>query len=172
MNGALDHVIDVFNDGKGRSGYILLEDINQNFAHQNYGWKASDEPHPDLALLEKLHNLSSFDVHSLRILFRKLGIQSPKPGALQLSAQTKASLSAHLMRFTAPLIHNVYGNVSALGNAADLVEIFKTRTRKARSRTFARLRTGWKSELKEFPNSWRGFRSAISLSPISNVIST
>ena len=94
-------------------------------AHQNYGWKASDEPHPDLALLEKLHNLSSFDVYSLRILFRKLGIQSPKPDALQLSAQTKASLSAHLKRFTAPLILNVYGNVSALDNAADLVEIFR-----------------------------------------------
>jgi hypothetical protein len=35
MNGALDHVIDVFNDSKGRSGYILLEDINQKLGHQN-----------------------------------------------------------------------------------------------------------------------------------------
>ena len=125
MNGALVHVMDVFNDGKGRRGYILLEDINQKFGQQNYGWKASDQPHPDLALLEKLHNLSSFDVYSLRILFRKLGIRSPNPDALQLSAQTTASLSAHLKRFTAPLILNVYGDVSALGNAADPVELFR-----------------------------------------------
>jgi len=172
MNGALDHVIDVFNDGKGRSGYILLEDINQKFALQNYGWKASDEPHPVLALLEKLHNLLSFDVYSLRILFRKLGIQSPKPGALQLSAQTKASLSAHLKRFTAPLILNVYGNVSALGNAADLVDLFRNPDKESAVQNLRALADRRKSKLKEFPNSWRGFRSAISLSPISNVICT
>lgn len=151
MNGALDHVIDVFNDGKGRSGYILLEDINQTFAHQNYGWKASDEPHPDLALLEKLHNLSSFDVHSLRILFRKLGIQSPKPGALQLSAQTKASLSAHLMRFTAPLILNVYGNVSALGNAADLVELFQNPDKESAVRNLRALADRQEVEIEGIP---------------------
>jgi hypothetical protein len=125
MNGALEHVVDVFSDGRGRHGFLQLDEITQKFGEQNYGWEAGGPPHPDLALLQKLQKLSSFDVYSLRILFRQNGITPTTADALELSASTKASLSAHLKRFTAPLILNVYGDVAALGTADDPIELFR-----------------------------------------------
>lgn len=139
MNGALEHVVDMFTDGRGAHGFLQLDEITQKFGAQNYGWDAEGPLHPDLALLRKLKNLSSFDVYSLRILFRQNGITPKAADALDLSASTKASLSAHLKRFTAPLILNVYGDVAALGNADDPIELFRHPDRDAAARNLQKL---------------------------------
>lgn len=125
MNSALEHVVDVFSDGRGGHGFLRLDEITQKFGAQNYGWKDDGPPHPDLALLKKLKNLSSFDVYSLRILFRKNDITPQTANALDLSAPTKASLASHLKRFTAPLILNVYGDVAALGADGDPIDLIR-----------------------------------------------
>ena len=125
MAGALDHVMDVMTDGSGRHGFIYVDDITQKYGAQNFGWNKDGPPHPDLELLKKLKNLTSFDVYSLRILFRTLSIEPRDPDALQLSPSTKASLAAHLKRFTAPLIVNVYGNVSSFDGSDDPIELIR-----------------------------------------------
>ncbi|MFT7572939.1 MAG: hypothetical protein ACI9JL_003996 [Paracoccaceae bacterium] len=135
----LEHVVDVFNDGSGRSGYLPVDAITQKFGVQNYGWQKGGPEHPDLALLQKLKKLTSFDVYSLRILFRANGISPTEPGALELSDQTKASLSSHLLRFTPPLILSVYGDVSILKDANDPVEIFRNPDRETAIRNLEQL---------------------------------
>lgn len=139
MAGGLEHVVDVFNHGSGRAGYIPLDEITQKFGVQNYGWPEDDPAHPDLALLRKLKNLTSFDVYSLRILFRANGIEPVKSGALELSDQTKASLASHLLRFTAPLVLNVYGDVAVLNGTNDPVELFRNPDRETAMRNLEKL---------------------------------
>lgn len=139
MNGALEHVIDVYSDGRGGHGFLQLDEITQKFGEQSYGWDAGGPPHPDLALLKKLQNLSSFDVYSLRILFRQNGITPRTADALELSESTRASLTAHLKRFTAPLILNVYGDVAVLGSADDPIELFRNPDRDTATRNLRKL---------------------------------
>ena len=102
LNAGLEHVVDVYSDDRGQHGYIQLNQVTQKDGAQNYGWSPDLDLHPDMAILGKLRNLASFDVFSLRILFRANGIAPKDSNALELSATTKASLSAHLKRFTPP----------------------------------------------------------------------
>lgn len=152
MAGGLDHVVDVFNDGSGRSGYIPLDEISQKYGIHNYGWPKDGPAHPDIALLQKLKKLTSFDVYSLRILFRANGIEPKDAGALELSDATKASLAPHLIRFTAPLILNVYGDVGVLKDANDPIDLFRNPDQKTAIRNLEILSQKLEIEVDVIPD--------------------
>lgn len=151
MAGGLDHVVDVFNDGSGRSGYIPVDEISQKFGVHTYGWPKDGPPHPDIALLQKLKKLTSFDVYSLRILFRANGIEPKDATALELSSDTKASLASHLVRFTAPLILNVYGDVGVLKDANDPIDLFRNPDPKTAMRNLEKLSQKLEIEIDVIP---------------------
>ncbi|MGB0629051.1 MAG: hypothetical protein ACPGRZ_00020 [Alphaproteobacteria bacterium] len=151
MSDTLDHVINVIHDDSAQLGYILIDDINQKFGESAYGWQAGPTDHPDLALLQKLRNLTSFDIYSLRILFRTQNIPSPDTDRLRLSAETRASLETHLKRFTAPLILNVYGGDHEVSVSGDPIELFRNPDRSAAMRNLQQLAEKLEIDLEAIP---------------------
>jgi len=103
-NVRLQSVIELFTSEETGSGQLPVSDISQEFE-----WQEGDG-HPDLALLRKLAPLPSFDVYSLRITLRRLGIKVEDSEALKLSPDKIADLTSYMSVFTRPLILQVYGD--------------------------------------------------------------
>ena len=117
-NSRLESVVELFSgDGIG-SGQMEVDHLQSQF-----GWP-SNPPHKDLRLIRKLGKLPSYDVYSLRILFREQGINVSDISALQLSAEKKAELADYMKVFTQPLIEQIYGgddvDINSFGDVAGL----------------------------------------------------
>ncbi len=74
-----------------------------------FGWPRNED-HPDLKMLRGPARLSSYDVYSLRIQFRDLGIEPSSVEYLTLSAEKKDLLQLYMQVFTLPLMSLVYGD--------------------------------------------------------------
>lgn len=120
-NVRLESVVELFGDVNTGSGQIDIEDLPRAF-----GWSET-EVHPDLAVIRKLALLPSFDMYSLRILFREHGIRINDCTALRLSARKNAELTEYMTRFTRPLIIHVYGASGdwSIHSFEDLVALFR-----------------------------------------------
>lgn len=107
-------------DGIG-SGCVSVEDLPQML-----DWKEGDG-HPDYALIQKLAELHSYDVYSLRISLRKAGIPVNDMESLSLSEEKSAELSHYMGRFTRPLIAHLYGdNNKKIDNFDELIALFRS----------------------------------------------
>tara|TARA_R110000787_G_scaffold20496_5_gene60806 strand:+ start:700 stop:1779 length:1080 start_codon:yes stop_codon:yes gene_type:complete len=151
MTGALDSVIDIYGDERQGRGFIPIAEINHKYGAQTFGWDADGPDHPDLALLNKVAELTSYDVYSLRILFRILQIEPVDASLLALSKDAKLSLSAHLKRFTAPLILNVYGDVSALSQSGDPIDLIRNPNRGTAVSNLQKLADGLEIDIRAIP---------------------
>src|SRR3546814_8071019 len=88
-------------------------------------------PHPDLVLLRKLALLPSFDVYSLRILFRDNDIPITNEDVLKLSAAKIAELTSYMMSFTRPLIREIYQDADLnVSTFDDVLALFRTPDRR------------------------------------------
>jgi len=103
-NSKLDSVIEFFSgvgcgrgqlDVRGVAKFLALEQV---------------PPHPDVTLLQTVASLPSFDVYALRILLREKKIAISDSSALMLSATKVASLSSYMVRFTRPLVAEIFGH--------------------------------------------------------------
>ena len=74
-----------------------------------FGWPENDV-HPDLDLLRRLGRLNSYDVYSLQLQFRDIGVEPASIGYLQLSDKKRDELQSYMRMFTLPLIDLVYGD--------------------------------------------------------------
>src|SRR3954463_4180515 len=81
--------------------------------------------HPDVKLLLAVGELPSFDVYSLRIELRELGITLPDASALTLSAAKVESLSTYMASFTRPLVAEIFGRDTAGERFHDIVGLFR-----------------------------------------------
>ena len=68
-NAQFKPAVEVYQSGDGTSGQILIEDVTPEIASRYFGWE-TNKIHPDYALLHKIARLTSYDIYSLRILFR------------------------------------------------------------------------------------------------------
>lgn len=82
-------------------------------------------PHPDVALLETVGELPSFDVYSLRILLRAKDIAIADGSALTLSPAKMASLSSYMATFTRPLVAEIFGDSKGASEFRDLISLFR-----------------------------------------------
>lgn len=118
-NVRLDGVVELFEDTKAGSGQIDVEDLPQEF-----NW--ADPNHPDLKVLQKLVQLPSYDVYSLRVLLRERGIVVNDFDALRLSKKKNQELTSYMTAFTRPLIFNIYGDADlTIRSFDDLVALFR-----------------------------------------------
>lgn len=119
-NSRLESVVELFSGQGMGSGQMEVDHLQAQF-----GW-SSNPPHKDLRLLRKLAKLPSYDVYSLRILFREQGVDMKDMAALTLSDEKKAELTDYMRVFTQPLIQQIYGgddvDISTFG---DVVGLFK-----------------------------------------------
>lgn len=152
MNGRLQHTIEIFRGTNGHSGFIPLEDMTLKLGADRFGWPRDGDSHPDLELLSKLGGLTSFDVYSLRLLFRRLGIAPRRPEALRLSAEVQTSLANHLRRFTAPLILHVFGDNSGVDISGDPAALLRNPDKESAARKLKQLAAHLELPLDAIPN--------------------
>lgn len=124
-NAALRPAIEVFNSEDGGSGQILIEDIDPEFGQKHFGW-SKNEVSPDLEILGKLARLTSYDVYSLRVLFRELQIPIASVKYLCLSDQKMVQLRKYMRIFTQPLMRRIFGDAVAEGDdSADFMTLLQ-----------------------------------------------
>jgi hypothetical protein len=86
---------------------------------------AGGNQHPDMELLREIELLPSFDVYSLRILFRSSGIVIADSSALALSKAKVASLSPYMANFTKPLIAEIFGDTISDSSYTGILDLFR-----------------------------------------------
>lgn len=118
-NSRLESMLEVFDNANAGSGQISPEVIEQTFdidmeAEMNDGRK-----------IRALAKLDSFDVYSLRIQIRGLGIVVEDQQHLRLSSAKRAELTKYMLGFTRPLIRQIYGtNETNIEDISELIALF------------------------------------------------
>jgi len=124
-NVSLEPAIELFRSDEGVSGQILIDELDNEKGHHMFGWP-QDTDHPDLKTIRSLGRLSSYDVYSLRIQFRDLGIEPSSLDYLKLSREKEDSLRLYMQIFTLPLMDLVYGDGDqAAGRMKNIVDLFR-----------------------------------------------
>jgi len=124
-NAQFKPAVEVYQSGDGASGQILIEDVTPEFASRYFGW-GTNRIHPDYALLHKVARLTSYDIYSLRILFREHDIPVESVEYLQLSGDMKAKLNKYMQAFSRPLVQQIYGDeIADHLQSDDIVNLFR-----------------------------------------------
>lgn len=112
----IETVVELFRDSASGSGQVLTRDLGGYF-HDDGGALSRD-----IRTLDKVGNLASFDVFSLRIELRELGIDVTSAEALQLSKRKQEELNEYMKVFTQPLIRRIYGDdAGGVRDASDII---------------------------------------------------
>lgn len=115
-NGRLEGVVELF-EGKGTgSGQVKVNALHLTF---------QDVSENDLAVLDKLSQLPTYDVYSLRVLLRDHDIPITDVSYLQLSKQKQGELEGLMKTFTRPLLTHVYGAHSNVRSYSDAIAMFR-----------------------------------------------
>ncbi len=142
----LESVVELFADEGAGSGQIGCDKL-----YVHFGWEAGLD-HPDQKLMTALGKLNSYDVFSLRITLRDLGIAVNDLSALQLSDAKKTQLNAYMKSFTAPLIRQIFGQGNTdVNDFDDMVAMFKSPDRAEALRNLRLMAEQLNIELHEVP---------------------
>jgi hypothetical protein len=119
-NARLESVVELFSGQDTGSGQVLPDDIGKLF-----NWE-TPEDHADFHTIRRLSTLPSYDVYSLRIGLRELGVNVDDESQLRLSGEKADELASYMKVFTRPLIAAVYGakNVDTLADRGDVLALF------------------------------------------------
>jgi hypothetical protein len=113
-------MVEMFTSGSGASGRMEVEALESVFDN-------TDEFKEDLAILGPMEKLHSFDVYSLRIELRRLGIPIADQAGLQLSEGKAKELTSYMTEFTRPLLSQIYGGgESEIEDMDQLLSMFKS----------------------------------------------
>lgn len=120
-NVRLDSVVELFRDNETGSGQIEVSGLGPVF-----NWP-EDEIHPDETLVSVVCRLHSYDVYTLRIQLRKLGINVENFDKLKLSKEKSEELTNYMKAFTMPLIKQIYGETNAdIQDVSQLIAMFSS----------------------------------------------
>jgi len=114
-NDELESVIEVFGGDNG-SGQIKLSDLSMTFTSMSY---------KDARVLQKLGELTSYDVYSLRVHLRSLGIDVDEDQHLKLSDDKQVELRDYMSKFTKRLIMEVFGDDDQVGDFKDVLALYR-----------------------------------------------
>ena len=101
-NTRLQGVVELFSGHQMGSGQIYPSELRKvfEFDERNEG---------DLEIVRALGKLTSYDVYSLRLQLRKLGIDVEDQESLRLSPEKVRQLSDYMRIFTAPIMAAIFG---------------------------------------------------------------
>ncbi len=121
-NARLNSVVELFRGQGIGSGQMSVEELAKD-----YGWSGKGRRrHPDLVMLRKLAPLPSYDVYSLRMLFREEGLEVNSVDDLKLSDSKTQELTKYMTQFTRPLVQQIYGGEDMeIQTFDDLVNLFQ-----------------------------------------------
>ncbi|TVR96086.1 MAG: hypothetical protein EA406_12830 [Rhodospirillales bacterium] len=120
-NVRLEAVIEFFGGSEMGSGQLSVED-----AAKEFGWPRIPV-HPDLIILRKIAELSSYDVYSLRLTLRERDLVVNEINALRLSPKKVKELTSYMSAFTRPLLLEVYGTEDmSIQSLDDIINLFRS----------------------------------------------
>lgn len=144
-NTHLEGVVELFNENGSGSGQIQPHDLRLVFDMSGTGRQ-------DIKVIRSLCDLPSFDVYSLRINLRKLGIAVEDHGSLKLSDAKAGQLEGHMRVFTRPLIATIYGSSDAEARSLrDIVALFATPDLEQARKNLRRLSTSLNVDIDQIP---------------------
>ena len=142
----LESVVEFFRDEAAGSGQVPPDELSDYL-----GWP-SDEIHPDLKKLLALARLNSFDVYSLRIELRRMGIPVNDYSQLCLSEKKSRELAGYMKSFTGPLIQQVFGAANPdIQDFDQLVGMFRSPNKEEALRNLKMLADKLQIDLVEVP---------------------
>ncbi|MEZ5669977.1 MAG: hypothetical protein R3F55_21585 [Alphaproteobacteria bacterium] len=116
----LESVVELFSGPFSGRGHIPPRQLRQHF---DFG----DGRHDDYELILKLSELASFDVYSVRVALRDLGLDVDTVQHLRLSPEMERQVSSHLAAFIRPLMAQVYGHADdGEKSFADILKLFQS----------------------------------------------
>lgn len=118
-NVRLEAMIELYNYDNCGSGQVTVPGVGKALG------LSTNPPDPDIVLLRKVVQLTSFDVYSLRILLRDCGIPLAEESALKLSQSKLDSLSAYMTKFTRPLVTEIFGEDATVRPFTDVLSLFR-----------------------------------------------
>ena len=118
-NTRLDAAVEFFNMPGCGSGQFDVTEVPKLLNLQR------TPPDPDIELLQRVAVLPSYDVYSLRILLREMNIPITDESALKLSPAKIESLSSYMATFTRPLVVEIFGENTNIGDFTNLVSMFR-----------------------------------------------
>jgi len=145
-NARLEGRVELFSDTGTGSGQVPPQELYRIF---DFGCK----PHPDVDLVQKLSELPSFDVFSLRIHLRRLGIEIENATDLSLSESETARLSVYMRDFLKPLMASIFGEDQSDDlELADLVGLFQSPDTTRAKQNLMRLADDLETDILEIPH--------------------
>lgn len=146
-NVQFESMIEVFHDDETGSGQVDPSNIGSMF-----GWPKG-EKHPDGVLIAKLSLLQSFDVYSLRISLRNLGIKVENIDDLRLSEATRQELDRYMRVFTRPLVNIIYsgGVDSGVSDITEMIMAFRDHDNETARENLRKLSKKLKVILSQLP---------------------
>ncbi len=145
-NVRLETVIEMFKDDSAGSGQVRVEDAAKLFGIPE------KEPHPDIIKLKRLAALNSYDVYTLRVELRNVGVVVNDFEQLKLSKSKNDELTAYMRDFTRPLISQVYADSdTSLTDVSQIIDMFKNPDRGQAMENLKKLASTLNVALPEIP---------------------
>lgn len=145
-NVRIETVIEMFKDDSAGSGQVRVEDAAKLFGIPE------KEPHPDLIKLKRLASLNSYDIYTLRVELRNLGIPVNDFAQLKLSKAKNEELTAYMRDFTRPLISQVYADSdTSITDVNQIIDMFKNPDRGQAMENLKKLASTLNVALPEIP---------------------
>jgi hypothetical protein len=120
-NQRLEGVIELFSDIETGSGQVEINQIPSAM-----GWDLDKGIPNDLLVLRRLAPLPSYDVYSLRVQLRQLGVSVSASEALRLSDEKNRELAGYMRTFTGPLLQQIYGTEGVnIQSFEDIIALFR-----------------------------------------------
>jgi hypothetical protein len=151
-NSQLEGVIELYRDKKAGSAQILTDDLPKVFQIEKNNLS-------DLDMLRSISQLPSYDVYSLRIELRRLGINVEDQSALKLSKAAEAQARPYLLDFTKPLTAFLRrGSDSEKADDSEIMSVLTDASKAQTRENFVRLAARLHIELREIPAFLEDYR--------------
>ncbi len=144
-NARFEGVVELFSDEKSGSGQISPDRLAEVYHFDSHNQS-------DLDLIKHLSQLNSYDVYTVRVALRRLGMEVEDVDALQISPELRTQLVPHMRTFTRPLLHAVYGGeTQEPGDLKDLINLFVSPNKAVAKENLARLSHRMRIEVTAIP---------------------
>jgi hypothetical protein len=144
-NSQLDGVVELFRGTSTGSGQIATSDLPKVF-------QMGDNEQHDIKLLNAVSRLPSFDVYSLRIELRRLGIDVENTQNLKLSKQAQTLSKPYMREYTRPLIEFLsQGSGVTVNNDSDITALLQDSGNSCTRDNFVRLADRLGMDLRAIP---------------------
>ena len=145
-NVRLETVIELFKDDSAGSGQVRVEEAPKLFGIPE------KEPHPDIIKLKRIAALNSFDVYTLRVELRNVGVPVNDHAELKLSKSKNDELTEYMRDFTRPLISQVYADSdTSITDVSQIIDMFKNPDRGQAMENLKKLASTLNVALPEIP---------------------